>query len=1031
MKGIQHGGAERTYRDCTSATFLKCWKPSNCVQLCALGTLGVAAAGFALGTADDSDLFLVKPGKRKAPGADIVRSTTSTKSSPINQRIVSQPAVLPPTLDDKTQPIISRSLFRRSTTRDYDSRSRPVDRNTESRGSSIARSSILRPWTAHSRSATPTSMDQKEPSVSTSWLKRMSTMSTMSSMHNSSPAPSVSEGEPGDSSRPNKLVKRSSSQRLLDDASAPPLRRPATSHQRSATLQYLPRHDTQMFQFTGSQKRAPITSPAPLWRPYFDIDHSRKRHTSGGLGEIGARVVSGSRTRQPVLVLGPSVQPSDNLADQDARDIPEPLLTVQPVSRRQKFRGSLGSVRRGAGARQRNFTDPVLSTSNGPKPELLKQVVKSSPLSPLSTSSAFDVTFPRGTPSFTSSPQFAPSQHAVPRYKRHSVAPSVPTTASSDNDTRIFTDDESMDFQSDTAYDSLATRATASSHSMLRAPKIETIFDELPTCNGSADVATLEDLMHKTTLKEPGTISEDSFGEEMENVGIGISGLDGSEGHDVEKRRFQATTPKRSDSFDTEDFAATPVPIRRHLSGVNFNSSPPPMPRSHSLAERSFDDIQDMVERMDVDENEEINWSPKSDMVRTEREIFRLPILSEHISWSPIEEKDTDTLTNDKRSSIFDWSENLRIQAGVSDGPSPRPKTVHGKQGNDGPRSRPHGRKSQGAMHLRSQSVPVNRDSLTENESLSAAKFGTWGLGNKPVSEEWSDDFEFDDGDDMVEAPPLVVISHDVPSMQKDSIRSVKVPQSIIDRQASVHLQFGQVQEFMLLVEELKRLRVQGSTLQLLGTHSKQLWLDAEAIVNLATLNDDEDGLQRPPSPTSSDIFGDETPPPDRSARNSMAKIDDEKRNSVSRRSVSNPATPPFGRPRGESLAQAKTILQTIHQNRAVPDLSPHEPQREKLPFDTQDLRDLVVRAGVITRALKEIVRKAEGVSVSPNKTPKRNQDPAFSQIFNAPDNSPCPPPFKTPKLPHSRSANSYLGGPVSSDSDREFSPSLKLTAVV
>ncbi|EDN05293.1 predicted protein [Histoplasma mississippiense (nom. inval.)] len=38
----------------------------------------------------------------------------------------------------------------------------------------------------------------------------------------------------------------------------------------------------------------------------------------------------------------------------------------------------------------------------------------------------------------------------------------------------------------------------------------------------------------------------------------------------------------------------------------------------------------------------------------------------------------------------------------------------------------------------------------------------------------------------------------------------------------------------------------------------------------------------------------------------------------------------------------------------------------QKLPFDTQSLRDLVIRAGVVTRSLKEVVRKAEGSNVYP-----------------------------------------------------------------
>ena len=305
----------------------------------------------------------------------------------------------------------------------------------------------------------------------------------------------------------------------------------------------------------------------------------------------------------------------------------------------------------------------------------------------------------------------------------------------------------------------------------------------------------------------------------------------------------------------------------------------------------------------------------------------------------------------------------------------------------------------------------------------SNAKFGTWGLGNKPVSEEWSEDFEFDDTEE--DTPPLELAGGSQELGPRDSTRSVKVPQSIIDRQASVHQQFSQVQEFMMLVEELRRLRTQGAQLDLLESQSRQLWEDAENIINLATLNDEDEVPARPGSPISSDIFGDDTSPSSR-----RISAEDSKRDSFGIRSTSGPATPPsVTRPRGESLAQAKTFLQTIHQHRGNIDLTPPQvrAQREKLPFDTQDLRDLVVKAGVITRALKDIVRKAQGVQVSPERTPQKQHDPTFSHIFNPPDTSPCPP-LRRAGIPKSHSANSYLSESVGTEN--EIPPPLKLTMI-
>ena len=377
-----------------------------------------------------------------------------------------------------------------------------------------------------------------------------------------------------------------------------------------------------------------------------------------------------------------------------------------------------------------------------------------------------------------------------------------------------------------------------------------------------------------------------------------------------------------------------------------------------------------------------------------------------------------------RRQSIFDWSEHAKLGIDQSNGVGPRPQTVHGKHSNHVGRSRPSGRKSNAAMHLRSQSVPVNRDSLAENNPPSSAvKFGTWALGTKPVSEEWSDDFEFDDSNQF-EAAAAAAAEDKAKNLE--SIQSVKVPQSIIDRQQSVHIQFGQVRDFMLLVEELKRLRIRGADLGLLGSHSRQLWDDAESIIDLATVNEECDALPRPASPVSSDIFIEETPPPKKA-------FEDEFGRTIDRRSISNPATPPSGRPRGESL-QTKNFLAAIHQHRTIVESPPSERttpgrDRDKLPFDTADLRDLVVRAGVITRALKEIVRKAEGVSLSPERPAQKLQEPFYQQIFDPPDSSPSPG-LKKPHLPKSRSANSYLDV-ARATPDHEIPRPLSFTKVV
>ncbi|OQV02373.1 hypothetical protein CLAIMM_07578 [Cladophialophora immunda] len=692
-----------------------------------------------------------------------------------------------------------------------------------------------------------------------------------------------------------------------------------------------------------------------------------------------------------------------------------------PPIRRHKIRRTFGSVRKGIPPR--HFTDPIVRLN---KDEAYGSIVPSaafSNLSPMSNVSTFEVDLPHGTPVFNSSPpSYGPPQNRFTIAKRISVAPSDPTTASSDNDTRVFTDDDSMDFQSDTAYDSLATRATASSHSGFRQPKIETIFDEI-SVDQPAETSAIEELMQRATLDDAQSIQRDAGHGQSSNIGIGISGLE-AQGEMQNFSPDQASTPVKSPTAEVDDFVLTPVPKRKYREAVVLGSSPP----SAQLFPRPRDVEPELPPMMDIDDEDDIDWSPKSASDRNQTATKELPSSPIQSRFEQPSEDDFDEQHSTKRSSIFDWSEHPKFGSDQSNGINPRPQTVHGKQGSHVGRSRASGRKNNAAMHLRSQSVPVvNRDSVSETDTPSSAtKFGTWALGSKPVSEEWSDDFEFDDADVGEEAPGTA--ADESKAMNRESIRSVKVPQSIIDRQQSVHVQFGQVRDFMLLVEELKRLRLRGATLGLLESHSRQLWEDAGSIIDLATVNEDDEALPRVPSPVSSDIFGDETPPPKRT-------VDDEDGRLTSRRSISSPATPPYGRPRGESV-QAKNFLQAIHQNRREAEASLAEESirgrgrdRDKLPFDTQDLRDLVVRAGVITRALKEIVRKAEGVSLSPERPAQKFQEPVFRQIFDPPNSSPSPESRK-PGLPKSRSANSYLDT-VDASADREISQPLNFTKVV
>ena len=951
----------------------------------------------------------MKPGKRKSPGADVSYPSPPASSLP-TRRTVSQPATVVSPSENSFLPRLSTSLFRRKTLRDSEQVSTSDSNATQSRGSS--RSRFSRQFSA--LGGTDGSAERDDSRPRSSWLRRIS---TIPSSHGSSPAPSVMKvgtdlnvAKPRllEMEMPNKLIKRSTSVRAVstNEAKGSFFRRPATSHRRSASQ--IPTSAPQpIIPAPVVPEPSPsLTTVASEWRPYFDTGYSRKRHTSDTTHDGTIRTVSTPYLRRPTLISARVVQrqdPHDDIDESRPLTSPSELSTIQ---RRQRLRPTL-TFRKAT--RQRNFTDPTVRVFKEDVQGSILPASRYSPLSPVSRSSTFNFDIPHGTPVFASSPPMQQAPHqSIAVHKRVSTTHSDMNTTSSDNDTRVFTDDDSMDFQSDSAYDSLATRATASSHSGFRQPKIETIFDEPISEQGERGGTSLEDLMQRSTLHEqhPRPVEP----EWAENVGMGITGISKDENmHDFSAP--QAFTPIKSSALSSiEELTATPVALGQRAKLIDIPSSSPPSVLRHPLASTRATKVH-YPEDMDVDGGDSIDWSPKSTRDS--------PIPSGTLPENPAKRHASHRIASPhppdstERSSIFDWSEQ---QKEASNGFVPRPRTVHGKHTNEAGRSRASGRKSTNTTHLRSQSVPVNREIGVDIEAppSAAAKFGTWGLGNKPVSEEWSDDFEFDDIDDSKDMKVTKVV---IEPSQRDSMRSVKVPQTILDRQASVHLQFGQVQEFMMLVEELKRLRSRGVALELLEGQSRQVWEEAENIINLATLNDEDDGPLRPPSPISSDIFGEESSP------NGRRFSVEERRDPLQRRSVSSPATPatpPFTRPRGESLMQAKSFLQIIQQNRAdsSPAAPPSQQRQEKTPFDTQDLRELVTRAGVINRALKEIVRKAEGVTVSPQRTPQRNYDPTFSHIFNPPENSPCPP-FKKPGLPKSKSANSYLGGPVADENER------------
>ncbi|RAL16547.1 uncharacterized protein BO97DRAFT_137993 [Aspergillus homomorphus CBS 101889] len=536
--------------------------------------------------------------------------------------------------------------------------------------------------------------------------------------------------------------------------------------------------------------------------------------------------------------------------------------------------------------------------------------------------------------------------------KRHSIAASeLASTIIGSDETNIFTsgDEDETDFLSDTAFDSIRTHVTTGSNPGLCAPRIETIFGAPPV-----------------TAREVHAINSAGLDSRTSDASHPLSelhcGLDASE---APNNMPSLIPPVSTDPHEGE-------------SNISFPSDLSDDEDTHSLlaalpSESTEPAFQTRMSSNSLYHQDNILIPGAS----TTLVQSQLPVVSDPRKYRP------DLVDTCPKMNIFDWSEQSRGDR-EGTGPDGRPRTVHGKHTPHSRGSRAPGRKAPSTLHLRSQSVPVTRDPATvsEQRQTSGSKFGTWGLGSKGVSEDWDSDFEFDDTEE-------VSATEAMKPTKNNARRGMIVPPAIMERQASLHGQFGQVQELTLLVEELKRLRHQGSFLNLVRGPSNGLWKEAESIVNLATLDDDDCNDSPPGSPSSLTFSFDD------SEGDSSNSNDPWKRASggswglsFSDNANSRPTTAPSQDYR-DAPTKPNSVLDLIYQQRnadGTPLPDSHLPRSKKLPFDTQSLRDLVVRAGVVTRALKEEIRRAEGVTTGPSED-MHPSDHLFSRIFARPSN--------------------------------------------
>lgn len=730
----------------------------------------------------------------------------------------------------------------------------------------------------------------------------------------------------------------------------------------------------------------------------------------------------------------------------------------------------------------RAITDPTVfqsqlppasnTTSNDPFAVMsFQQRVRnsSSPLPPLSRLSSFNVDLARlGLSSSSSSaPQRSPSSPALHIYTQstsvsttgqnspgsplffgsHNSKPAGPfavpdrdsTLIGSDSDAKGFAsgDEDDMDFQSETVFDSLRSGATGSMRS--HNTQLDAMFDESPPSINTSKTKRLSihELLANGVFRE----GNDRIVEEDEGMSTPVKGARSQSSQEAGLR-----TPVRSRTLDDEDF---------------IKSSPP----SFSLATNDFgrlslDDAEEDEDWTRDDENpENTQLSPPSSAFNSRRvsPSFRAA-LADVTHSSTTNEHPVSSLERPK-SNLFDWSEPSSVEKMDYLGNSPRPKTAHVKHIADGRGGRALGRRGPSALHIRSQSVPVVPDVSGQREhSKLTPKFGTWGLGAKGVSEEWDGDFEFespgaddeDDGDSKMESSGMLV------------------PPAIQASQESVVGHVGQIREVCLLVEDLKRLRLLAREKDLLGGASASLWKEAEGIIALA-VPDEEDPTLLPPHSPASVIFGSEVVeemyvdegPDAADIERPEAPFEVLNRHgrptgfvyngdTVRRRSVFSPDDDIFGagaivnhrapkehlrlpstspRPTNVKVSSeyARSVMETMHQHRSTSDpiiteMAIQTPN--KMPFDTTSLRDLVNRASVLARTLAELIRKADS-SQSPDVSPHRESSPAFTRVFTDPMASP------PKRLGRSQSNNSILSGSIDSSPTRTLGQRMHMMTVV
>ena len=342
----------------------------------------------------------------------------------------------------------------------------------------------------------------------------------------------------------------------------------------------------------------------------------------------------------------------------------------------------------------------------------------------------------------------------------------------------------------------------------------------------------------------------------------------------------------------------------------------------------------------------------------------------------------------ESKTNVFDWSEQPSLERGLSDMP-PRPKTVHGKKNTDGRNSRPNSRRAPSGPHARSHSVPALGNDLPESRSGRASKFGTWGVGTKGATEDWDDDFDFDE---LIELPTTPTPRTE---NRTEHPVAILVPTAIREQQTSVLANIGLLKEWGVLIEELKQLRLRASSLGLSTAQSQSVFDEVDAMIDLADQEVDEP--QFPKEQVSSSRWPDESEDSDRRASCTPSIPTPSAGDDVFGPlplSLPSTALPSPTRPRKNSEAIARSVIEAVQKRRdyrlqPVPTESSSKTS-SKVPFDKGTLRHILPHLQGLVKSMKTILRDADSFGISPRRDPTRAiPTPTFSQAFIAPAESP------------------------------------------